>query len=192
MKIAGIDYSINCPSVCVFDTEEQFDFLNCSFYIAQNGLSQKESKRRQTLTFDNIFLTEQFGIKDNEQQRYFLLADWVLSIIKENNVCLVAMEAYSMASKGKVFNIAEATGLLKHYLFLSNIKLSLFPPTVIKKNWSGKGNAGKDLMCEEFTKRTNIKINEILGIESLTNSPCSDIVDSMAVCHTLLTSMEDN
>lgn len=192
MKIAGIDYSINCPCICVFDTKEQFNFLNCSFYIAQNGLSQKESKRRKSLQFENIFLTEQFNIKDNEQQRFFFLADWTLSILQENGIERVGMEAYSMNSKGKVFNIAEATGLLKHQLFLSSMPFDLFPPTVIKKLWSGKGNAGKDLMCEEFTKLTNIKINEILGIESLTNSPCSDIVDSMAVCHTLLKSMEDN
>ena len=36
MIIAGIDYSLNGPAVCVFDGKKDFSFQNCKLYFLTN------------------------------------------------------------------------------------------------------------------------------------------------------------
>lgn len=186
MKIAGIDYSISCPSICIYDTNKSFIYKNCDFYINQQNVSKKEQNRRDNLRLNNIFLSHRLDSSFDEE-RYFFLADWVLSILIINNVNIVAIENYALGAKGKVFNIAEATGLLKHYLYLNNIKIFTYTPSFNKKTFSGKGNANKEYMISVFNEKNNINISEELGFKKdFTSSPISDIVDSYSLIETYI------
>ena len=187
MILAGIDYSINCPSICVYNTESgPLCFENCNFYFNQEYVTKKESKRRTEINFQNIFWSPRF-LTNTPEERYYMLADWATSIILENKVSVAVFEAYALHAQGKVFNIAEATGLLKHYLFRNGIQLVLIPPTENKKSFSGKGNANKQLMIETFNQKNGINISEHFGYDSFfTGSPISDIVDSYTLIDTYL------
>jgi Holliday junction resolvasome RuvABC endonuclease subunit len=190
MIIAGIDFSITCPSICVYNDVLPFGFENCIFYFNQQNVSLKELKRREEHTVKNIFSCPRI-LTNTEEMRYYYLIDWAMLVILENQVEIVSLEDYALGAKGKVFNIAEVTGLLKHYLFLQNIPVYKYPPTYNKKVFSGKGNANKGVMIDTFNQKNHINISNMFGLsEDYTGSPISDIVDSYSLIETYIQSKE--
>lgn len=184
--IAAIDYSINSPAICVYNTSQEFCFENCYFYLNQEKISKKEQKQRNNLNLQNINWSIRPSYNSNIE-RYSIVADWAMSIIVTHNVEVIALEDYSLHAKGKIFNIAEATGILKYYLFTQGIQVYTFPPSQNKKIFSGKGNANKALMIDTFNQIHGINIAEQLGHKKdFTGSPVSDIVDSYSLINTFL------
>ena len=84
-----------------------------------------------------------------------------------------------------MFNIAENTGILKHYLKKNKFNFETIPPTVIKKHATGKGNANKELMYETFLSESHVDLQSQLSPKSTKiSNPVSDIVDSFYICKT--------
>jgi len=70
---------------------------------------------------------------------------------------------------------------LKHKMWKQKIKFSTYPPTVIKKFATGKGNANKELMYDAFTSElvTPTDLKERLTPKATKiKNPISDIVDA--------------
>ena len=112
------------------------------------------------------------------QFRNNFLAKCFIELIQKNKCTSVAIEDYSMGSRGKIFHIAENTAILKYNLYLLKIPYATIPPTVIKK-FAIKGNADKELMYQTFLKEEKVKLKEKLNYTaSKVGSPISDIVDS--------------
>ena len=173
MVIAGIDYSLCGPSICVFDGDV-FSFDRCCFYYLTD-----------TKKYTNTFLTNIFGERfldwNTEQQRYATIADWALEILMgcEN----IAIEGYAYSASGRVFQIAENTGLLKYKIYQLGMPLTVIPPTEIKKYATGKGNAVKKMMYDSFTLETGCSLTSAMSFEKKEiTSPVSDIVDSYFIC----------
>lgn len=181
--IAGIDYSINCPSVCIYDDTKELNHENCLFFVNQHGTSKKERKRRENLGLKNIFFNYQYDWTDN-YSRYFALADWVLSILIQYDVKIVCLEDYAIHAQGLIFNIAEATGILRNLLHLSGFTLYTWPPTLVKKVFTTKGNAQKATMCMYYDMKYNVSICDLFDKKAYYDSPVSDIVDSHAMIYT--------
>ena len=99
MIIAGIDYSLNGPAICVFNGND-FSFNKCNFYYLTD--TQKYSK-----TFLTNIHGESFKDYDGDCERYDTISDWVLRIC--SGVDQVALEGYAYNATGRVFNIAENT-----------------------------------------------------------------------------------
>lgn len=187
MILAGIDYSITCPAACIHDTESgPLSYETAEWYFNQDGLTQKEMKRRQTLVLPRIHWNFRHPTETDES-RYELLAEGFLTTLVAHSVELVVLEGYAMGAKGKVFNIAEATGVLKHMLHSHGIRIHSMPPTRNKKLFTGNGNANKDLMVQTFNQMNGMDISVEFGYpEGLTASPISDIVDSYALIYSYL------
>lgn len=98
----------------------------------------------------------------------------------------IAIEGYAYGAKGKVFHIAENTGVLKYRLHQTGIPLEVIPPSAIKKQSAGKGNANKEEMYNAFTKETGVFLQMVIspGKKDIGN-PVSDIVDSYFICKAL-------
>ncbi len=188
MIIAGVDYSITCPAITIFDDSKEFCFGNTKTFYFQGSVSKKEQKRRNSLGVDNIFHGYQESEYSCETERFYNLAKSCFDVIKDNRVEKVIMEAYALGGTGKVFNIAEATGIFKFLLFREGIPFELYPPTVIKKTFKGNGSGKKEMMLQKFEEMNGINLNSILGFKrkDLTASPISDIVDSYAIVYTYL------
>ena len=132
MIVAGVDYSMSSPSICVYDTESgDLSHQNCFYFYKQVVPSIKEMNRICQLDLINIFPGYQSKFED-EFTKVFCLADWGYSIIREMKVELVALESYAFGASGRVFNIAEATGLFKMFLRLNKIPLLTFVKNSIK------------------------------------------------------------
>lgn len=167
MKIAGIDYSMTCPAVCIFEGDE-FSFNNCEFFY-------RIDNKKYTKVYKTIHGTE-IQTYTTEIERYYNHAKWALDLVKTCSI--VAIEGYSMGSKGKVFNIAENCAILKYLLYQHSIPFTSIPPTNIKK-YVIKGNADKELLYDCFIKETKINLKKKLGYTAKNiGSPISDIVDS--------------
>ena len=171
MKIAAIDYSMTCPSVTTF-SGGPFTFQNTQSYFRTNT-------GKYVGQFGNI-KGSQIQEYKSEMQRYINHAEWVLSIVKSCSV--VAIEGYSMGSRGKVFHIAENTAILKYLLHQNNIPLITVPPKRVKKP-ACKGNASKEEMYEAFVTQNKVDLKNILGYTAKKiASPIGDVVDSFFVC----------
>lgn len=188
---AGIDLSMTSPVICVHDDALPLKFENCKIY----SFGTYERVKKLEGVHQNISIMKQPSW-NHDIERFQKVALWVVSVCKMHNVTKVSLEDYSYNSQGKVFNIAEMTGITKLELFKREIPISLVAIKNIKKNFTGNGNAGKDLMYASFVKRTGVNLTNIISIkEHLTTDkqmvkhnetpfelkPIDDIVDSFAV-----------
>ncbi len=179
-KIAGIDYSLTSPAICIYtgDNEKFFEFDSCKIYYLSNN------KRQQQLAscsgISNI-VAEPYPEWSTEEERHEKLSSWTMSLIQGCNEVFIEGYAFATSAQAGVRSIAENTGLLKNKMWLGRIPFKNYPPSVIKKFATGKGNANKELMYEAFMsefltpddlkERLTPKANKIVN-------PVSDIVDS--------------
>jgi Holliday junction resolvasome RuvABC endonuclease subunit len=175
VKIVGVDYSISSPAICILGPAASF--VESSFFFLTSR------KRDLEVSSENI-KCELHKDYSTEQERYDHISNSCISFIEShgNHSYHIIIEDYAMGAKGKVFNIAEATGLFKHKVHQRGWKLTTVPPTVNKKTATGKGNADKQAMYQAYSQLPQvpnlITIYNPLSRSDKVNSPVSDIVDS--------------
>jgi hypothetical protein len=175
-KIIGIDYSLTTPAICVCNGN--FEFKNCRFYYLTNV--NKYSGDWIKSKFDYWLINGRLHLPYTSQvQRHDQISDWAYDIVGDS-IDNIFIEGYSYGSKGLVFNLAENMGILKHKLYKANKKFEVIVPGVIKKNATGKGNADKLKMYEQFVKDTGVDLMKIYEQKKL-NNPVTDIVDSFYI-----------
>ena len=178
-KIAGVDYSLTSPAICVWKSDNDigpFGFDSCDLYYL-------ESSKQQSRTTEHGILNlhpEPYPEWNTEEERHDLLSDWAIAIISG---CETFIEGYAYATVGKshVRSVAENMGLLKHKLYKQHQSFTSIPPTVVKKFATGKGNANKDLMYESFTAEllTPPDLQKSLQPKSKKlSNPVTDLVDA--------------
>jgi Holliday junction resolvasome RuvABC endonuclease subunit len=184
MVFAGIDYSLTSPAICIH-TGDVWDYENCVFYYLVNN--QKYLNRE-----DKKYVPSIYPSHGEDVERFHLLAEWSMGNIRNHSVDYVGIEGYAFGAVGRVFQIAENGGLLKHKLWINNFKVATFPPTVIKKFATGKGNSNKEAMVESFETETNVSIREKCGITNKQWNPISDIVDAYYIAKFHFYDMKEN
>lgn len=190
MKYVSLDYSMTCPCMCIMG--ESGMLWDAKFYYL-TGI------KKSVGTFLNDTIV---GVlhQDHltEQQRFSDIADFFMDRLPglRGNLgkdkfliqipeCMVMIEDYSFGSKGKVFHIAENTGVLKHKLWEHRFKFQTAAPTTIKKFATGKGNADKEQMYVAFTKETGVDLHKIMMPDKKLGSPVSDIIDAYFIARYL-------
>ena len=144
-KIAGIDYSLTSPAICVYKEEDggYFDFDRCVLYYLFNNKRQGQLASRCGIS--NL-IAEPYPEWNCEEERHEKLASWAYRIVQGCNEVYLEGYAFATAAQAGVRSIAENTGLLKHKMWKNKVPFKSFPPTVIKKFATGKGNANKEVM----------------------------------------------
>lgn len=174
MTIAGIDYSMTSPAICLYDdTAGEFKFENCTIhYLTQN--------KKYEVEFKNVH--GEYFEYSNEMERYDIISSFFLDRMLEVAPVTAFIEDYSMGSKGRVFHIAENTGVFKYRMWQFGIHFQTAPPTVIKKFATGKGNANKERMQEVFESENTIRLKNELNQTEKQWNPSSDIIDAYYIC----------
>lgn len=176
--LIGIDYSITCPCLCLFDERKKFKFDNCFFYYLTN------TKKYADKIAPNI-TGESFQEYVQDVDRFDTISEWA------TNLCIgaadVGMEGYAYGAKGRVFNLAENMGLLKYKLYKHAIPVTIVEPSKVKKCATGKGNADKQVMYDTFSKETNTDLKLMFNQKTLSN-PVTDVIDSYYVLKALIES----
>lgn len=181
MIIAGIDYSMTSPAICIYNTDLPLTFDNLKLYALSSGAKKHIGR------VGNIDIEAQQEF-DSPEIRYRNIANWAVDKLISNGVQEVCLEGYSMGSSaGLVFNIAENTSVLKQKLYDSGIKFTTPAPTAVKKGFQGKGNAKKPEMCDEFFRRFGVRMHTLINCPEA-KSPENDLVDATAnmLTHRLL------
>jgi Holliday junction resolvasome RuvABC endonuclease subunit len=171
----GIDYSMSSPAMCLLSSDGSFK--NSQHYF----LSSK--KKDLTVPSQNIHCGMHKPYQ-TEIERYTNIADFFLQVLVAIKEPLqIFIEDYSMGSKGRIFAIAENTAILKYKIVQAGFSFSTFPPTVIKKYASGKGNADKDMMYKAFLDKGHSDIKRFYHEKpnAKVASPVSDIVDAFFI-----------
>lgn len=174
----GIDYSMTSPAVCVWDGFSEFSFGNCRLYALT------PSRKFTGKFLHNINITLNDYNKDDNNLRFDLISNWVDEIRIKYKVSEVFLEGYAMGASGRVFHIGENTGILKHKLFNAGVKISVIPPTVVKKFATGKGNANKEKMNEVFSVENSLNLKKILNQTDKQWNPSCDIIDAFYILKT--------
>lgn len=170
MIVAGIDYSLTSPAITIH-TGDEWNVKNCKFYYLVH-------KQKQVVV-EGQFYGSLYEEYTSDTHRYDNLANWSAKILEENKVEKSYIEGYAFGAVGRVFQIAENAGLLKYNIWKKGIPLDIFPPSMIKKHATGKGNSAKDVLYDAFLAETSVDIRSKLNIinHNIWN-PLSDIVDS--------------
>ena len=173
----GIDPSINSTGVCVLETDDNNNQIDCKFYIVKNGkLTKKESEAElnnceifQYVLYDKLD-TSTKNISDyktlewNKTQNMINVCKCIKEIVlkyfnkhKDSIVRLyICQEGISYGSTIKtksVFDLAGLNYLLRNTFINSDIcnYFIIAAPSEIKKFATGKGNANKDSMVNIFS-----------------------------------------
>lgn len=176
--IVGIDYSLNSPAICIAEKNEKIEIKDCTFHYLSSV------KKYQGKVSKKVHGHEYPKYYSDNIQRFGMIGDWVLSLIKKTHT-KVFIEGYSYGSRGQgLFQIAENCGILK-YKFLTehHINYDNIVPSVVKKRATGKGNASKEQMYEQFMKDGGKDLVSELGMNKLSN-PVTDIVDAYYIMRT--------
>ena len=174
MACAGIDLSLTSPAICIFVGDEVFNVESCVFKY----MTDSTKKMLNCYQFSGTIIPPHA----NQYERYENISSWAIEILNGYAVSHAFIEDYSYASTGRIFHIAENTGILKYLLWKNNIGMTLLPPTVIKKTSTGKGNANKEMMQNAFINETGIDLKGMLSLSDKQWNPSSDIIDSYFIC----------
>lgn len=180
MILAGVDYSMSCPAVVIGKQGAPFkDLLFFSF-----------AKKKKHMSINPQITLFDYPEYLSEQERYDLVSDVFINVLKQHNVEKVLMEGYSYGSNaGLVFQIAENTEVFKFKMYKDKIPFEVIPPTQVKKDFTGRGNANKGMMYTTFRdKHCLYDIHNAIGELSEPaeiGNPISDIVDAYAIWNLL-------
>src|SRR6266550_3198604 len=175
-EIASIDYSMTSPCICVGNLEHP-DFLSCEFW----NLSNLKKCWGEHGPNDHIKIDKNFDLKGIP--RFDMISGWAIGVLLSYEIKTVYLEGYSMGSSaGMVFDIGENTGILKYKMMFHDMKIIPVPPTVLKKYWTGKGNAKKSDMESKFIANTSCTtLRSMLHLTDKQENPVSDIIDAYAL-----------
>lgn len=96
--------------------------------------------------------------------RYVAIAksvrEWVKGLSEQFAAVAIYIEGYSMGSKGNAFTaICENGAILRYALLGISNRIIEVPPSTLKKFACGKGNAPKDMVAANLTKRYDVLFN---------------------------------
>jgi Holliday junction resolvasome RuvABC endonuclease subunit len=173
----GIDYSMTCPAITILPVASVQSLDTCRIgYL---------SKKKPNQVHPYIF-PYQMEAYEHDTERFDMIAEWAVQFISEKTWgdVYIYIEDYAFAAKGKVFQIGENGGMLKHKLWEAGYKFTSIAPTVIKKFATGSGAAKKEQMYDAFMRLTGVNyLKRLLQPKKVKiDSPLSDVVDSFYIC----------
>ncbi len=174
--IIGIDYSLTSPAVCITD---DCKFNNSHFYYLTNRKKYVGKMMKNIEGFEHEEYTDNIKrFKNISNFVFHVLGRHISPKIGFRSINKIFIEGYSFGSKGQgLFQIAENCGILKYRLMDSHIPYETIVPSVVKKGATGKGNADKEKMYDQFYVDTGVNLMEVFEQNTLSN-PVTDIVDS--------------
>jgi Holliday junction resolvasome RuvABC endonuclease subunit len=138
--ILGLDLSLTSTGWCVLKDGK----------IEKTGTIKTKSKGMKRLQYIKNEINSIRHRKKEVQNEDMVEAS-------RNQINLIAIEGYSMGSqKGQVFSIGELGGIIKYFMWISDIEIIIVPPQTLKKFVAGKGGFKKNMMMMKAFKKYGI------------------------------------
>lgn len=170
---------MTCPAITIINRDGPFEFDRCQLHYIADKVEKNVLPNVKSVRLPDY---------NSNEERFDIISNWAVAAIQttiQQDPVELFMEGYAMGGKGRVFEIAENTGLVKYKLWKLGHDIKLFPPTVVKKFATGKGNSDKNQMYEAFLQRTKIPLMQYYQPKAKSvGSPVGDLVDSfyIALC----------
>ena len=174
MNIVGCDLSMNASGITKFKLDKDLNV------IEKDYLAFTTTKKYET---NNVTHYSKKQFKDGYEKNWWML-DIIMGYI--GDVDYIAFEDYSLASQGKVFDIAEFSGLIRQHLYKTGTPLRFYVPGQIKKYATGNGSADKIRMAEHYDLLTYEEKFDVSFLPPTKTKSCKeDIIDSYYIAKLL-------
>lgn len=175
MIVIGVDPSINCTGICVWDTNNN----NYEYYMIPSKCTKKmksfKHKYINITPYDKID-TKGLEYSSKEYTKTNNLCSIVRlteNIIKKYNPDIIVMEGVAYGSTGSAA-LVDLSGLqfMLRYMFISNdVPFKIISPTTVKKEAVANGQADKSLIVDAWKKiDTHISDVNDIKIDDLADS----------------------
>lgn len=176
----GIDPSINCTGICVWDTDRD---THCYYMIPS-----KVTKKMQLFQHDHIHLIpypkvvpsiNDYSVKEYVKfHNIYEICNRISNIVDLFQPSVVHIEGISYGSVGSaaLVDLAFLNASIRMVLKMKGIKFEIISPTSLKKFACANGQAEKDIMIDAW-KRMDPNISNIKDIK------VDDLADSYFLAH---------
>lgn len=180
MITMGIDPSINCTGICIYD-----DVLNDHTYYM---IVSKLNKKLKNFSNDKVHVIEygklesnkgEYSTKEfNKSNNVYSICTIIRDVIRQYKPDLVQMEGISYGSRGSSA-LADLAGLnfaIRMMIIKESVKFNILAPTSVKKFAVGNGSAEKDVMIASWKKLDR-------NISNISEIKIDDLADSFFIVH---------
>lgn len=175
--IAGIDYSITSPGICIHPSQHIWQPEKCK-YLFFSDLKKYNAGD----IIDGSFEVSKKIKSEERMNRYTLNAKSTVDYLKAHGVTKVCIEGYAFAARSSMaVQMGENGGILRSYLVSAGMEYIEVPPSKIKKFATSSGRSDKLAMLEKFEDETGKDLFEIFNRKA-PSSPIDDIADSYFIC----------
>jgi len=141
MYLIGVDYSISCPAVCVYNGVTKPKPSDCQFFYL--------TKTKKWIGEWGNVSGQEYPQWEHPMERYTLIADWAIDAMRKGrqdwmDIPKVAIEDYGFNANGRITDLAEHTGVLKKKLWDMDVPYTSVSVGSVKKSLTGKGNSTKE------------------------------------------------
>jgi Holliday junction resolvasome RuvABC endonuclease subunit len=178
--IIGVDPSINCTGVCVWDESKNTHI----YYMVTSKMTKKMKEFNHIslniLPYDKVD-TKNMEYSDKESAKFnniYEIVQRVESVVRVANPTRVIMEGVSYGSMGSaaLVDLCFLNSALRMMLRQNNIPFEIVSPTSLKKFACSNGQAEKDVIIDAW-KRLDPQISNINTIK------VDDLADSYFLAH---------
>lgn len=176
----GIDPSINCTGVCVYDT---ITGNNLYYMIVANPTKKMSSFRNDHIQIrpynKEKYTTDEYTIKENKKtNNIYMICSILREIIHWHEPDVVFMEGISYGSKSSaaLVDLAGLNYCIRLMLYDCNVPYQILAPTAVKKYAVGNGGVEKDVMVASWKKLDK-------NIAEITEIKLDDLADSYFIAH---------
>ena len=181
MIVMGIDPSINCTGVCVYDDVNKTHYYYMIVAKMTKKMQQFENEYVKIISYNkqeyskDDYITKEFKKSMNVHSICYYIRD----IIQHHEPDLIQMERIRYGSKGSSA-LADLAGLnfaiRMTILDDSNLQFNIIAPTSVKKFAVGDGGVEKDVMIASWKKLDK-------NISDITEIKLDDLADSYFISH---------
>lgn len=178
--IIGIDPSINCTGICIYDTVS-----NDNIYYM---ISSKETRKMKQFSNSHIYIltysksdVKKLPYSEKECKKFdniYIICKMIETILQSYNDVEVIMEGVSYGSVGSaaLVDLSFLNSALRMTFKSLDIPMKIVSPTSLKKFACANGQAEKDIMIDAW-KRMDKNIVNVKEIK------IDDLADSYFLAH---------
>ena len=180
MITIGIDPSINCTGICVYNSVT----MSHVYYM----IVSKCTKKMREFNNEYVHIIEygkfesnkgEYPLKEyNKAYNIYNICTIIRGILQVHETDLVQMEGVSYGSVGSaaLVDLAGLNFAIRMILFKEGMQFNILAPTAIKKFAVGNGAAEKDVMIASWKKLDK-------NVLDITDIKLDDLADSFFIAH---------
>lgn len=185
MVVIGLDWSMSSPAWTIIDWDGRYEH---HYFVQRNRKNSKKDESIERVIEEPVSKVESFHPHfypefHHPMERFYQLSETLVDSVVGYNMfdMRIVFEGYSFGATGKVFDIAECTGIAKQALYREyGLIPTVVPSAQWKKHFGLKGNSDKKPIVDLYIEKTGNDLYSIFNkkqdIKSL--GVMSDIADS--------------